>query len=111
MIDIELGNDILKQVEVDNGPLPENRESDSIKFDAKGTLHLMCRDTDGKLLKDVPVKTIEHQKQYIYEKQEDYRVEHEEFLKTSRRQNILFYSLMGLVIVLLALCIVIIKGV
>lgn len=54
MIDIELGEELLRQT----GSIiePEGTESKSLKFDAKGTPHILYRDGDGKLLKDTPIK-------------------------------------------------------
>ena len=54
MVDIELGEDLLRQT----GSIsePEGTESKSLKFDAKGTPHILYRDNDGKLLRDTPIK-------------------------------------------------------
>ena len=61
-VTIELGDDIMRQA-----GLSELRPADatqaSVKFDAKGTLHVMCRDSDDKLLKDLPVKEVEQETQ------------------------------------------------
>ena len=90
MIDIELGDDLLNQVEVTNGPLPENTKTKNLKFDAKGTLHMMCRNDDGKLLKDISVRNTERAPSYSDEVMQEYKIEHENFVKMNRRFNIVF---------------------
>ena len=60
MTDMQLGEDLLKQIEVVRG-LPDKPYSQTqVKFDAKGTLHVLYREDDGKLIRDncIP-KTIE----------------------------------------------------
>lgn len=61
-VTIELGDDIMRQA-----GLSELRPADatqaSVKFDAKGTLHVMCRDGDDKLLKDLPVTEVKQEAQ------------------------------------------------
>lgn len=56
MINIEFGDELLTQVEaIAELPLPDNTRTKNIKFDAKGTPHVMVRDEDGKLLHDYPI--------------------------------------------------------
>lgn len=61
-VTIELGDDIMRQA-----GLSELRPADatqaSVKFDAKGTLHVMCHDDDDKLLKDLPVTEVKQEAQ------------------------------------------------
>jgi hypothetical protein len=90
MIDIELGDDLLNQVEVTNGPLPEDTKTKNLKFDAKGTLHMMCRDDDGKLLKDISVRNVERAPSYSDEVMREYKTEHEELTKKNHRFNLVF---------------------
>lgn len=52
---IELGEDIMSQVGLSE-LRPLDATQANIKFDAKGTLHVMCRNQDDKLLKDIPIK-------------------------------------------------------
>lgn len=90
MIDIELGDDLLSQVEVTNGPLPEDTKTKNIKFDAKGTLHMMCRDDDGKLLKDVSVRNVNTRTNDHNAIMREYMAEHEVLAKKNKRFNLLF---------------------
>lgn len=108
MIDVELGEDLLNQVEVTNGPLPEDTRSKNIKFDAKGSLHVMCRDDDGKLLKDVPVKTTEQKSNYNDEIMREYSEQHEEFVVKNKRTNLLLCLLIGCVTLLMIVAIILI---
>ena len=56
MINLEFGDEILSQVEtIAEKPLPDGTSSKDIKFDAKGTPHIMARDGEGKLLHDYPI--------------------------------------------------------
>ncbi len=89
MIEVELGEELIRQVELTEGALPDGTKSKSLDFDDMGNLHMMCRDQDGKLLKDVPVKEIEYQRRYKDELNEDYRRTHEEFVKTNRKYNVM----------------------
>lgn len=51
MLQVDLSDEILSQIGAGSIDSP-NR---FIKFDAKGTVHVMYRDEDGKLVKDLPV--------------------------------------------------------
>jgi hypothetical protein len=106
MIDIELGEDLLNQVEVTNGPLPEDTKSKNIKFDAKGSLHMMCRDNDGKLLKDVPVKTTEQKASYSDELMREYSEQHEAFVAQNKKTNLLLCLLAGCLVSLMIVAII-----
>lgn len=73
MVEPVLGDELLTQVQRFSGvDLYEESTSTSIKFDDKGSLHLMKRDSDGKLLNDIPIKDIKYEPSYKDEVQRDY---------------------------------------
>lgn len=51
---VELGDDLLRQVGIESS-LPEGSEIKQLKFDAKGTAHVLVRNGDEKLIKDIPI--------------------------------------------------------
>lgn len=91
MTEIMLSDDLINQLEVTSGDkLPSDASRQEIKFDAKGTLHMMCRNDDGKLIKDYPVKNTPENiitPSYYNEVKSDYNKQHEEFLKQNRKSN------------------------
>ena len=67
---VELSEDILRQVGITSS-LPENTQQKQLKFDAAGTAHILCRNADEKLLKDIPiVNKIDSQDDSVYDIQE-----------------------------------------
>jgi hypothetical protein len=103
MVNVELGEDLLNQVEITNGSLPDNTSSRDLKFDGKGTLHMMCRDLDGKLLKDVPIKEIQQKQSFADEVRGDYTEEHDSFVKSQKTYNRIFICIGVLICISLIL--------
>lgn len=65
MIEMELSDDLMAiMTEFSGTEVPEDAKSVKPKFDDKGTLHVMCRDEDGKLLKDIGLKGKVYEKSY-----------------------------------------------
>ena len=62
MTEMMLGEDLIKQIEQTHGGCPEDATR-SVKFDDKGTLHLMYRDDGGKLLKNTSITNGPEKKQ------------------------------------------------
>lgn len=60
MTEIEIDEELIKQAEASNQKLPAEYKSKQVKFDDKGTLHLLYRDEDGKLLGDTIVESNYH---------------------------------------------------
>lgn len=107
MIDVQLNESLLRQVEVIEGPLPEDTNK-TIDFDAKGSVHVMCRNQDGKLIKDIPVKPKIIIDNYKDEVSRDYADRHEELLKSAKAYNKRVAILTGCLIVLFILSIIVI---
>lgn len=61
-VTLELGDDIMRQTGLSE-LRPVDATQASVKFDGKGTLHVMCRDGDDKLLKDLPVTEVKNETQ------------------------------------------------
>lgn len=93
MVDIELGEDLMAQVELTGGKLPDDVKSKQLKFDDRGTPHVIYRNDDGKLLKDTPIKqkpTIEEKVDYNAEVYNEFRSMQEINSSRSKRVNIIF---------------------
>lgn len=105
-ISIEFGDDIMQQAGF-NQLRPADSAEAKIKFDAKGSVHVMCRNEDGKLLKDIPVKELAAENTSI----EDYyeRMNELDALRRANAGSKLIGYLFGAgIIALLILCIVLI---
>lgn len=98
MTELELGDDLLKQIETTSGK--ELREGCKPKFDSRGTLHILKRDEDGKLLDDVPIKEIRVEKDYVQETVRNYTSDIERMHKQNQKSQLLFIG----AIALLAIC-------
>ena len=88
MTELELGDDLLKQIETTSGK--ELNDGWKPKFDSRGTLHLLKRDDDGKLLDDVPVKEVKTSINYVQETQRDYTSEIERLHKENKKSQLIF---------------------
>lgn len=94
---IELGEDLMNQTGLKQLQ-PEDTSMASLKFDARGSAHVMCYDND-KLLKNLTVKDIT-QASTTFEQKYDYEKELEGIMKTSKRINTVIYLLACVLIVL-----------
>ena len=93
MVDIELGEDLMAQVELTGGKLPDDVKSKEVKFDDRGTPHVIYRNDDGKFLKDIPIKqspTIEEKVDYNAEVYNEFRSLQEINDSRGKRINIIF---------------------
>lgn len=102
MVDVEisLGDDLMAQVELTGGKLPDDVSSKSLKFDAKGTPHVMYRDEDGKLLKDTPIRSsaiIEEKFSATQEVLQEATKLHEDNSRMYKKTNIIFYAFIGMI--------------
>lgn len=88
--EVKLGDDLLRQINLTSGGSPDGTTDESIKFDAKGTLHVMCRNDDGKLLKDIPVKEVDYKRSYKDEVTEEYSAAQDAIAGELRLVNIVF---------------------
>lgn len=100
MVDVTLGEDLIKQLEITNTDVPIDAASKTLKFDAKGTPHLMYRDGEGKLLGNIPVKELHMENSYRDELRRDI-AEYEE-KRTGNRTNKMFnFICVGLVVLVI----------
>lgn len=110
MVEIKLSDELIKQVELTEGTLPADTESRVFKFDDKGTAHLMCRDGDGKLLRDIPIKEVNYTRSYKDELQEEYTLKHDEFVASNARFKMIWWIILVVLFVLMELCFITIGG-
>ena len=104
---IELGDDLMRQAGLSQLK-PEDTTMSSLKFDAKGSVHVMCRNGDDKLLKDLTVKDITPSS-IIADDKYDYSEEIDKLRSHLKKVNSVIYVLMGVVIVLFVSTFVILK--
>lgn len=103
-VQLEFGDELMRQIGVVSA-LPDNMDSKDIKFDAKGSVHVMCRDGDGKLLKDVPIndklcKKIDHG-----EERDQMLTMQEETKMRARMYNRMFIIIVILLVIILCLAV------
>lgn len=105
MTEIEFSPEMIKQIEAISGK-PEGTVKDpSIKFDGKGSLHLMYHDAEGKLQYDTKVETLKVGTTYKEELESDLRLSQETIVKQSKRLNTIFGVFIVLLLVLVILAI------
>lgn len=86
--------------------ITEPNTQNQLKFDAKGTLHVMHRDLDGKLLKDIPVKS-----DVIISGDNEERLEECKYIKeTIKKQNVIFNVALVGIALLLVLSLILLKS-
>ena len=109
MVKLELGEDLLAQVEALSGAPSEKAHSTSLKFDDKGTVHVMYRDGDDKLMQDTAIKTMEVNPNFNDELKADLRDYDSGLVKQSKRLNRLFilFILMLAIMMLMSIGIVV----
>lgn len=95
---IELGEDLMNQTGLKQLQ-PDDTSMASLKFDARGSAHVMCYD-DDKLLKNLTVKDIP-QASATFEQQYDYEKELEDIRKNSKKINAAIGMLLYVLVLLL----------
>lgn len=99
-MDIKLGEDLMNQAGLTQLQ-PEDTTMSILKFDARGSVHVMCRDDEEKLLKDLTVKDMV-QTSTVFEQNDDYTEELEAIRKSNRKVSIIA-SVVIIVLILLVL--------
>lgn len=94
---IELGEDLMNQTGLKQLQ-PDDTSTASLKFDARGSAHVMCYD-DDKLLKNLTVKDIT-QASTTFEQKDDYEKELDDIRKNSKRINTAIYALVCVLVLL-----------
>lgn len=89
---IGLGEDLMNQTGLKQLQ-PEDTSMASLKFDARGSAHIMCKDGDDKLLKDLTVKDIT-QASTTFEQRCDLEEELDDIRKNSKKINTVIYVVM-----------------
>ena len=109
MLDVELSDDMVRQIEAISGKPEGELRDPSLKFDGKGSLHLMYHDDDGKLKHDTKIETMEVKSSYKAELEQELRLSQESVVKQSKRLNTIFGVFIGILalLVILSICIVI----
>lgn len=92
---IELGEDLMNQTGLKQLQ-PEDTSMVSLKFDARGSAHVMCYD-DDKLLKSLTVKDIP-QASATFEQKYDFEKELEDIRKNSKKINTAIAILMCILV-------------
>lgn len=99
MVDFVLGDELIKQVEtLAQCNITEPNTQNQLKFDAKGTLHVMHRDMDGKLLKDIPVKSDVELSNDSQERLDECNGIREEIVRQNIKMNVVIIGLAALTI-------------
>ena len=108
MVEPMLGDELLEQIQSTSGvDLKEESTSASLKFDDKGSLHILKRDADGKLLEDIPVKEITYEPSHGDELRRDYL----EAKEASRHQRSIVKALVYGTYILIGLGMILTAGV
>lgn len=107
MVDVTLGDDLIKQIESMSKDVPEGASEKTLKFDAKGTPHLMYRDGEGKLLGNIPVKEVSITPSYQDELRRD--IAEYEAKRTGNRTNKIIGLIGATLVVLMVMAIYVIK--
>lgn len=84
---------------------PESATDTSVKFDSKGSLHILSRDDDGKLVYDQPLWKVTKNENELKEIQEELT----QNKKVSKSINIMFYAMITFLGVLLIMCMFVLK--
>lgn len=90
MVNLELGDEMLAQIEALSGAPSEKAHTTTLKFDGKGTPHIMYRDGDDKLIHDTAIKTMEITPSYNDELKRELREDGSEIAKQSKKLNRIF---------------------
>lgn len=111
MVNVELGDEMITQIEALSGAPSEEYHSRSLKFDGKGTMHVMYRDGDDKLVHDTAIKTMEIDASYKDELQKDLDTHGSQLVAQSKRLNKIFIFFMIMLGLLTVLSILIVQSV
>lgn len=93
MTTVEFSDDIMRQIELTNKVENDTVESKELDFDAKGTVHIMYRDADGKLLHDTPIKEVDTTDSYYDSVVSDYRQYKESIARQTKQSRLAFIFL------------------
>lgn len=96
---IELGDDLMRQTGLSQLK-PDDTAMSSLDFDARGSVHVMCRDEVDKLLKDLTVKDIQPA-DTIKSNTLDYSQEINELRASRKKANVVMYVVVGVLVLLL----------
>lgn len=111
-MEVKFSDELAQQINTLSGVVsPDNTVSESIDFDAKGTVHVMRRNQDGKLLQDVPIKELQHDtklKSSYNELIEEWREKQVRNEAMRKREKVLYACLIALCFIVLA-CVLSIK--
>ena len=103
---VELGDEIMNLAGILVNQ-PEDTTDSSVKFDTKGSLHIMCRNEDGKLLKDIPINN--ELKKLNNDDYNSILTEVDAIKKSNKRSRIVFNSIVAGITILLLLCLVVLS--
>ena len=112
MMELKFSEEMQRQIDtITNTKRPDDATNTRIKFDAKGTLHNRSYNSEGKLLKDVPLKerTIEEARYTAAIREEDINNDLSRMQINNRRNKTAYYALLIGVGALLALSIITIR--
>lgn len=105
-MEVKFSDELLEQIDNLSGVVsPENTATRLIDFDEKGTVHIMSRDGEGKLLQDVPIKEIKpgSEEDSLYNAAvEEWRKKQEHNEQVRKRERV-FYACLIILCVALAL--------
>ena len=104
---IELGEDLMNQAGLKQLQ-PEDTSKTPLKFDARGSVHIMCRNDDEKLLKDLTVKDVV-QPSTAFEQKGDYSKELEEINAQRKKVSVVVYVALVMLILLFVGAVAILK--
>lgn len=108
MVELGLDESIVRELENLSNDVPGEATNKTLKFDAKGTPHLMYRDEEGKLLGNVPIKEVSVKTSYEEEIRRDIE-EYRESRKVSGTEKV-FRLICVSVVIMVILCIKIVNS-
>ena len=103
---IELGDEIMSLAGISVNQ-PEDTTDSSVKFDTKGSLHVMCRNDDGKLLKDILINN--ELKKLNNDDYNSILADVDAIKKSNKRSRIMFNTIVSGITILLLLCLTILS--
>lgn len=104
---IELGEDLMNQAGLKQLQ-PGDTSKTPLKFDAKGSVHVMCRNDDDKLLKDLTVKDVA-QHSTTFEEKDDYLKELDEINEQRKKVSVVAYVVFAMLLLLFVGAVAVIK--
>lgn len=108
MVEVEFGEPMIKQIEAISGKPDGSLKDPLLKFDDKGSVHLMYHDDEGELKHDTKIVTTENTPSYKQELEQEVRLAQDSIVKQSKRLNKIFDIFVALLIIMtiLSICIV-----